>query len=110
MEKETEIVILKDGRKITVSELTGMDEMIAAKVVGAEMNTGAGLLQYRAVLNAFAITEIDGEKVKRPTSLVDAQIFLSKFRTKDTARISKAYSRLNDDTEDDLGETPAAEQ
>lgn len=109
MERATEEITLSDGRKLTIQELNGLDEMIAAQVVGKEMNTGAGIVQYRAVLNAFSIASMDGEKIKRPTKLVEVQTFLSQFKMKDTSRIGKAFSRLNDDIEDESGEVKAAD-
>jgi len=114
VERETEIVTLKDGRKVKIIELTGLDEMIAGKIAGDEMNTGGGVIQYHAILHALSIKEIDGAPVIRPTNLTAARALMVKFRMKDTSRIAKAFSRLNDDivetkTEDDQGEISAAE-
>jgi len=109
MERLFKIVNLSDGQKVKVQELTGMDEMIAAKVVGNEMNKpGAGMLQMRAVLQAFSIVEINEKPVKRPGNLVEVQAFMGKFKMRDTSRIGKAFSKLNDDIEAE-GETSAVE-
>jgi len=112
--RESEIVTLKDGRKVKVIELTGLDEMIAAKIAGDEMNTGAGVIQYHAILHALSVKEIDGAPVKRPTNLTEARALMATFKMKDTSRISKAFSRLNDDVEEkktatNQGEDSAAE-
>ena len=109
-DRDSEIVTLKDGRQVKVIELTGLDEMIGAKITGDEMNTGAGVVQYHAVLHALAIKEIDGAPVKRPTNLTEARALMAKFKMKDTSRIAKAFSRLNDDIEEKKPETNQGEE
>lgn len=111
MEKETIVVELKDKRKITVSELTGLDEMIASKVTGVEMNTpGSGMLQYRQILLAFSIVAIDDKPTERPTDINKVRAFLAGFKMKDTSKLQKAFSQLNDaDKEDSEGEVQATE-
>ncbi|MHB1651670.1 MAG: hypothetical protein ACYCVD_04225 [Desulfitobacteriaceae bacterium] len=112
-EREFEMVTLKDGRELKIIELTGLDEMIAAKIAGDEMNTGAGIIQYHAILHALSIKEMDGASVKRPTNLTEARALMAKFKMKDTSRIAKAFSKLNDDFEEKdpnkQGEPSAAE-
>ena len=113
--RDFEIVPLRDGRKVKVVELTGLDEMIAAKIAGEEMNNGGGVVQYHAILHALSIKEVDGAPITRPTNLTQARALLAQFKMKDTSRIGKAFSRLNDDIEDtkkaetDQGEELAAE-
>ncbi|WP_088187541.1 hypothetical protein [Desulfosporosinus sp. FKA] len=115
MEREFEIVKLNDGREVKVVELTGLDEMIAAKVVGKEMNQpGAGGLQLRYILLAFAVKEVDGKEIQRPVKLNDVRGFLAGFTSRQLSQIGKAYSRLNDYIEkkeeaSDEGEVSAAE-
>jgi hypothetical protein len=113
VEKEYEIVILSDGRKVKVVETTGLDEMIAVKVASGQadennqMSAAVGsAMQLRMVMIAFSIQEIDGAQVKRPTKLLDVQAFMGQFTSRQLAKIGKAYSRLNDDIE---GEDPATE-
>jgi|GEM_PF-3667013 hypothetical protein len=106
MEREFELVKLKDGREVKVTELTGLDDMIAAKVIGKEMSTpGAGQLQLRYVMLVFAIKEINGKEVKRPVSLNDVRTFMAGFTSKQIGQIGMAYSRLNDYKEDTKGDT-----
>jgi len=96
-EKAFEIVELNDGRKVKVVELTGLDEMIADKVVGGEMTSpAAGMIQQRRVMVAFSVKEIDGQPVKRPTEINQIRAFMAKFTMRQSAKIQMAYSRLND--------------
>ncbi len=109
---EFQIVKLNDGRKVKVGELTGLDEMIAAKVIGSEMDKfGSGAVQLRYVQLSFSIKEIDGKPVKRPTNINEARAFMAQFTSKQLAKIGKVYSKLNDYTEDEeteQGEASAA--
>lgn len=93
------------GKTIRMAELDGLDEMIAAKIAGAELNNGAGVIQYRTILLAFSVVEIDGKPVKRPSSLNEVRAFMKQFKMKDTAIMQKKFQELNDPT----GETSASE-
>lgn len=108
--RDSEIVELRDGRKVKIIELTGLDEMIAAKIAGEEMNNGGGVVQYHAILHALAIKEIDGTPVQRPTNLTQARALMAQFKMKDTSRIAKAFSRLNDDIEEKKPENDQGEE
>ena len=106
MEKDFQIVKLSDKREVKVTELTGLDEMIAMNVTGKELdNSSAGIMQYRYVLMCFSIVEIDGKKIERPKNLTEVRAFMAQFKIKDTTRISTAYYSLNTDA----GEQPAVE-
>jgi hypothetical protein len=97
---QTEEVTLNDGRKVLVSETTGLDEMIGAQIVGDDMNPmkpGASALMMRSVFTVLSIKEIDGKKVDRPTNLPQIQSFMANFTSKQLSKIGAAYSRLNDD-------------
>ena len=97
---QTEDVVLNDGRKVTVSETTGLDEMIGAQIVGDDMNPvkpGASALMMRTVFIVLSIKEIDGNKVNRPTSLTQIEAFMAQFTSRQLQKIGAAYSRLNDD-------------
>lgn len=106
-------VCLDDGRKVKVYETTGLDEMIAAKVIGKELDKfGSGAVQLRYVNVAFSIKEIDGQPIRRPTNLNGVREFMAKFTSKQLGKISKAYSELNeykDDEDGSEGETSADE-
>jgi hypothetical protein len=100
--RNSEIVELEDGRKVKVVETTGFDEMIAAKVIGKEMDKfGSGAVQLRYVNVAFAIKEIDEQPVKRPTTINEVRTFMAKFTSKQIGKLSKAYSKLNEYKEDE---------
>ena len=109
MIKEHEEVTLTDGRVVKVEELTGLDEMIAKKLLGGSIKQQGDLIQLREVLLAFAIKEIDGKKVDRPRNIVDVQTLMSQLKSKDTARLDKAYNRLNSDVEEAAGESQAVD-
>ena len=92
-----EIVELEDGRKVKVVETTGLDEMIAAKVIGKEMDKfGSGAVQLSYIKLAFAIKEIDDQPIKRPTNINEVRTFMAKFTSKQLGKLSKANSKLND--------------
>ena len=102
------IVELDDGRKVKVSELTGLDEMIAAKVVGAEQGAmGGQMLTYQQVLIAFSITEIDGKPVQRAANLNQIRALMAQFKMRHTSRIALAFNELN--VPQGEGEAQAAE-
>lgn len=113
MEKEFELVKLNDGREAKVTELTGLDEMIAAKVIGKEMDkVGSGSVQLKYIQLAFSVKEINGTACPRPKTLDEVRTFMAGFTSKQLAQIGKAYQRLNVLTEDegnDQGEDTAAE-
>ena len=111
MERETEIIALSDGRKVTIQETTGLDEMIAQKIIGKDMKNQGDLINLPAVLLTTSIVEIDGEKFIRPRNIVEVQAFMSNLKSKDKSKLEKAYGRLNNDVEVEnaLGEEPAAE-
>lgn len=97
-----EIVELEDKRKVKIVETTGLDEMIAAKVIGKEMDKfGSGAVQLRYVNVAFAIKEIDDQPVKRPTNINEVRALMAKFTSKQVGKISKAHSNLNEYKEDE---------
>lgn len=107
--KGFEIVELDDGRKIKVVETTGLDEMIAAKVIGKEMDKfGSGAVQLRYVNVAFAIKEIDEQHVKRPTTINEVRTFMAQFTSKQLGKLNKAHSNLNEYKEDE--ETEGTEE
>ena len=100
--REFEIVELNDGRKVKIVETTGLDEMIAAKVIGKEMDKfGSGVVQLRYINVAFAIREIDEQQVKRPVNINEVRTLMTKFTSKQLGKINKAYSNLNEYKEDD---------
>jgi hypothetical protein len=111
VERETEIVTLSDKRKVTIQETTGLDEMIAQKIIGKDMKNQGDLINLPAVLLTMAISEINGEKFSRPNNLVAVQSFMGSLKSKDKARLEMAYQRLNQDVEveNDQGEEQAAE-
>ena len=112
---QTEDVVLNDGRKVVVSEMTGLDEMIGAQIVGDGMNPmkpGSSALMMRTVFTVLSIKEIDGKKVDRPTNLVQIQSFMAGFTSKQLSKIGAAYSRLNDDMDardPNAGKPPGSE-
>lgn len=98
--------MLDDGRKVKVVETTGLDEMIAAKVIGKAMDQfGSGAVQLRYVNMAFAIKEIDDQPVTRPKSINEVRTFMAKFTSKQLGKLSKVYSKLNEYKEDEEGES-----
>ena len=96
----SEIVTLKDSltqteRKVTMRELDAPDGIIAKRVLNA--TTPGELLQLEDVEIALSIVEIDGVKVIRPARMPEVMAFLSKFKKRDMARLTRAYRRLNSD-------------
>jgi predicted house-cleaning NTP pyrophosphatase (Maf/HAM1 superfamily) len=98
MEKQIKKVKLSDGREVSVSETTGMDEMIASKIAGEKANSALGYSGNASfILLAISLVEIDGRKQKRPTSLLDVQTFFNQFKSKDLRKLQQAYTELNTD-------------
>jgi hypothetical protein len=97
---QTEDVVLNDKRVVTVSETTGLDEMIGAQLAGEGMNPmkpGGTTMQMRMVFIALSLKKIDAVDVDRPENMVQVQTLMAKFTSKQLAKIGAAYSRLNDD-------------
>ena len=104
MDRMTESVLLSDGRKVLVQELTAMDGMSAKKVLNAKSTSD--MMQIEEVLVCFSIQQIDGSPFTRPTMLVGVQGFMSTIKAKDFRKIQAAYKNLNE--ESDEGEASAA--
>lgn len=106
MDRITETVVLSDGRKVTLREMSAMDMMVASKVANAKGQVDGMAMMATSI--CLSIADIDGVKNARPTNLVGVQTFMAQIKAKDFAKLTSAYQRLNEDAEE--GEAPAVDQ
>lgn len=103
---ETKEVTLKSGKKVTVRELSALEDTLAYRMVGPEFdkeNHFAGGVTVRSIQIALSVVKVEDKDVAPMRKLEDIFEFMAKFSKKDWAKVTEAYMDLNE-AEDEEGE------
>lgn len=102
---QTKEVVLKDGRKVTMKELSALEDVQAYRFVGKDFdedNKFGGGVTVRSIQVALAVEKIDGKNPGPMQKLEDVFAFMAGFGKKDWGKLTEAYYDLNE--ADDEGE------
>lgn len=102
---QTKEVKFKDGRKVTVKEISALEDTLAFRMVGKDFdedNKFGGGVTVRSIQIALSIKEVDGKDVEPMRKADEVFSFMSKFTKREWNKLSEAYFELNE--ADDEGE------
>lgn len=94
-------VTLADGRKVTVRNLNGADEMLALQLVGKQLKQDeivVGMLLVSNMQFVLSMVLLDDQQIATPKNYAEALTLLGSFEKADLDKVREAYQELNGGT------------